>query len=84
MSWGRRDNNEAQIVAALQKAGCDVEYSEKRQWDLIVGRAGQTFLLEVKGKKGELRDSQIEFQQNWRGHYAVVRTPAEALGAVGL
>jgi hypothetical protein len=81
---GRRDANEAQIVLALQQAGCDVHYMVKAPWDITVGRAGQAFLLEVKTRKGNVRKSQEQFLASWRGHYAVVRSVEDALKAVGL
>lgn len=81
---GRRDDSESAIAGALLKAGCDVEYAHRKPYDLLVGRAGQTFLLEVKGALRGLTDSQVEFQKSWRGHYAIVRSVGEALKAVGL
>jgi hypothetical protein len=50
MSWGagRRDSNEPGIVLALTQAGCDVEYAERKPYDLVVGRALNTYLLECK------------------------------------
>ena len=71
-------------MAALQKAGCDVEYAYRKPYDIIVGRGFKTYLIECKTKHGKLRQSQVDFQRDWRGHYAVVRTPEEALKAVGL
>jgi hypothetical protein len=84
MSGSRRDANEGEIVTALQCVGCDIDYAERKPYDLVVGRAGQTYLLEVKTRKGRLRQSQIDFERDWRGHYAVVRTVEQALTAVGL
>ena len=81
---GRRDLTEAAIVAALLKAGCDVRYAEKQPYDLLVGRARQTYLLEIKSALGKLTSSQVEFLKDWRGHYAVVKTAQQALNAVGL
>ena len=81
---GKRDLSEAAIAHALTKAGCDIEYAERKPWDLLIGRAGQCYLLEIKGEAGTLTESQVKFKQKWRGHYAVVRTPTEALKAIGL
>lgn len=83
---GKRDDTEASIVSALQRAGCDVRYAEKQPYDILVGRAGATYLLEVKNQAGRNRmtAAQREFQTAWRGQYAVVRTASEALRAVGL
>ena len=86
MSWGagRRDYSESAIAGALVKAGCAVEYAVKRPYDLIVGRGGQNYLIEVKTGNAPLRLSQVEFQKTWPGQYAVVRSAEEALRAVGL
>ena len=93
MSWGagRRDSNEATIVSALVKAGCDIDYADRKPYDIVVGKAGKTFLLEIKSligkrkpKKKPLTDSQRDFSTEWRGHYAIVATVEEALKAVGL
>lgn len=81
---GRRDENEAEIVSALHEAGCDIDYAERKPYDVLVGRAGMCFALEIKAKKGRLQQSQEDFRRTWRGHYAIVRTVAEALKAVGL
>lgn len=80
----KRDANEREIIDALLAAGCDVIQCD--EIDLLVGRAGSTYCLEVKqeGKRNDLRDSQIRLVRDWRGHYAIVTTPAEALEAVGL
>lgn len=58
--------------------------------DLLAARAGINFLLEVKVPKakgergGKLTPEQEVFFKEWRGQKAIVRTPEEALRAVGL
>ena len=86
MTWGagRRDGNEGEIVSALQKAGVAVDYADRKPYDLVAGRGGASYLLEIKTRKGKLRESQERFIREWPGHYAVVRTAEEALKAVGL
>lgn len=81
---GRRDLTEGAIVAALQKAGCTIHYVAKEVFDILVGRGEQTYILEIKSSTGKLTERQEKFRENWRGQYAVVRTPQEALKAVGL
>lgn len=81
---GKRDGNERSIIDALEAAGCTVEQVEKKPYDLIVGNAGQNTLMECKTKRGKLRESQIIFRQQWEGRYFVVRSPQEALAAMGL
>jgi hypothetical protein len=82
----RRDANEPDIRDALVKAGCDVIQAD--DVDLIVGRAGHSYLIEVKrpGRASEsrIRPIQKRLRDNWRGHYAIVTTADDALAAVGL
>lgn len=82
----RRDENEPGIVAALEACGCDV--LRATDVDLIVGRAGVTYLIEVKRPdrltESRLRPIQRRLRDGWRGHYRIVSTAEEALQAVGL
>lgn len=83
----RRDANEPDIVAALLTAGCDV--LRANDVDLIVGRAGLTYLIEVKATEYETREVRLkpiqrQLRDRWRGHYAIVTTAQQALAAVGL
>lgn len=77
----QNDANFYEIKHALERVGAMCEGGD---WvDLIVGYHGQTFLLEVKTQRGKLSEKQKRFQQDWRGHYAVVRTVQEALKEIG-
>lgn len=79
----RRDSNHAEICAALKRAGCDIIASDTV--DLIVGRAGATYCIEIKShKEAQLRPIQRWLRESWRGHYAIVTSVDEALKAVGL
>ena len=78
----RKDANEPTLVEALVATGASV--TDGGPLDLIVGLGGSTYLLEVKTKGGKLRKSQQEFLDAWNGHAAVVRTPEEALRAIGV
>lgn len=85
----KADANQAEIIDALMLVGCSVTWIEGIREagvpDLLVGRAGRTYLLEVKGKKGRQTESQIGWYIRWRGDpVVVVRTIEEALTAVGL
>ena len=83
------DRNQSEIVDALTAAGCDVMFI-KKPVDLLVGLRDANFLLEVKvpkakGERGGTKtDEQKKFFATWRGQKAEVRTPEEALRAVGL
>ena len=84
-----RDANEPGIVMALLKAGATVE--RDGPLDLIVGYRKQNYLLEIKlpaGRRGgtsrsQLNKNQRDFFQRWHGQCVVVRTPQEALDAIG-
>jgi hypothetical protein len=80
----RRDGNEHPIVQALIAAGCDVIQMDAV--DIIVGRAGINYMLEIKQPKRrrQLQPSQIKLRDSWRGQYAIVSSAQEALKVVGL
>ena len=88
MRWAAKvDRNQAGIVAALRDAYCSVLPMHRLGQgapDLAVGYRGETFFLEVKTDKGKLTPREQEFMEGWRGHYAIVRTPEEALRAIGV
>lgn len=80
----KRDGNEGPIVAALEAAGATVRrLSEPGVPDLIVGLDGVNYLLEVKNKGGVLTEAEDIFFNIWQGQKAIVRTPEEALRAIG-
>jgi Holliday junction resolvase len=85
----RVDANQTAIVNALRWAGCSVQSLAtvgKGCPDLLVGKYGITVLMEIKdGDKGKVRDSQVEWMDNWMGGpVAVVRSIEDALRAVGV
>lgn len=83
----KTDKNQKEIVGALRMAGCtvtDLSAVGEGCPDLVVGRAGHNYLLEVKGPKGKLTEAQHEWRARWNGQCATVRTIAEALAAVGI
>jgi hypothetical protein len=76
----KRDDSEPAIVDALHRAGCLVERLER--WDLLVSKAGRLFLLECKTGVGRAtRRQERGSLEGWP--VVVVRTPIEALRAVG-
>lgn len=84
----KRDANEGEIVEALRGIGCTVQLlhgNSQGTPDLLVGRDGRTFLLEVKAARGRLLASQHRWHGRWRGApVAIVHTVEEALRAVGI
>jgi len=92
---GRRDANEPGIGQALERAGATVDMlpTGKGLPDLLVGYQGVNYLLEVKQQpeKGKVFASDVQlnpvqekWHARWRGQVAIVRTPQEALAAIGL
>jgi hypothetical protein len=82
----KRDANEVLIVKVLREVGATVEFLSGRKGlpDLLVGFAGQTFLMETKQRKGTLTPDQIKWHGAWRGQPVyVVRRPEDALRALG-
>lgn len=89
----RVDGNQRQIVEALRRAGATVQSLAAVGVgvpDLLVGLRRQSFLLEVKDPaqdpcKQRLTPAQVVWHRTWNGlPVAIVRTPEEALRAVGV
>ena len=82
----RRDDNEPEIVTALETCGARVvRLSVPGGPDLLVGFRGATFLVEVKGPKGKLTDRQVKWITDWRGGPVhVVRSIDDALRVIGV
>ena len=86
------DRNQPEIVAALIAAGCSVHSLAavgSGMPDLLVGRQGANFLLEVKDSAKppsarKLTPDQVEWHAAYRGRVTVVHSIAEAFHAVGL
>ena len=81
----KRDAAEPDIVDALIDAGAVVtRLSQEGIPDLLVLHpSGMFMLFEVKSEKGGLTKAQKLFNAaNCKGPLAVVRTPAEAVGAM--
>ena len=84
---GRRDSNHAAIRDALRACGVtvlDLGDAGNNVPDLLCGRHGLNYLLEVKSPGGKERTGQLAARTAWRGHWVVVHTVAEALAAVGM
>ncbi len=82
----RTDNNQTEIVAVLRNAGASVQSLATVGGgcpDLLVGYRGVNYLLEVKRGGGKLTPDQEEWFLAWDGLAEVVRTPEDALAAIG-
>ncbi len=80
------DNNQSDIIAVLEKAGCevtDMSVAGNGFTDLFVTRAGIHYPIEIKGRYGKLTPAQVRFHAKHQPVHTV-RTPEQALEAVGL
>lgn len=86
----RVDSNQAEITAALRKAGASVQPLHsigKGCPDLLVGFRGRNLLFEVKdGNKPpsaqELTPDGFKWSRMWIGQYHIVRSADEALACL--
>ena len=90
---GRIDANQGVIVAALRSVGCSVAITSgagNGLPDLLVGRMGETYLLELKNPNVDnthkkLTPAEQYFVEHWRGRpVAVVESVEDALRAIGV
>ena len=90
--WNRSDQNQAEIIAALRKAGASVQVLSavaKGMPDLAAGYAGQNWFLEIKNPAKPKADQcltpdQVEWHRNWKGQVAIVYSVADALRVIGV
>ena len=84
--WAARtDANQAEIVEALRAAGAVVEVTSRVGQgfaDLVVGKHGRVWFMEVKTDKGKLTEAEREFMDRWHDNYVIVRTPEEAIEVI--
>jgi Holliday junction resolvase len=80
------DANQDAIVVALRAAGASVQSLAavgKGCPDLLCAFRGLMYLLEVKRDKAQPNELQVRWHEGWRAAVHVVRTPDDALRAVG-
>jgi hypothetical protein len=69
----KRDLSEPAIVTALRLCGWSVQpISVPDAPDLILGKAGRTYLAEVKTGKGKVKPGQALWHREWRGADVVI------------
>lgn len=87
MRYGLRvDQNQRQIISALEAAGCLVDVISQPV-DLLVGVNGKWMLMEVKNPKGKnkVTPQQTRFFDKYEGYpWALVDGPEAALRAIGV
>lgn len=80
----KRDANEAEIVATLERMGCHVEQiSGPGLPDLLVSRAGRWYVAEIKAPKGRKTKAQEKFSEAARAHVEILRSVEDAAEWVG-
>ena len=83
----KRDDNEQEIVNALESIGCTVHRLDTPV-DLLVGYRHFNFLIECKnpdtdyGRKDRSTPTQRQFFTDWRGQVRKVSGPEEAIQLV--
>jgi len=84
----KKDANQNEIAEALERAGCSVLdlSAVPGLVDLLVGRDGANYLLEVKNPavKGKLNKLQRKLFEWWQGQIDTVETVDEAFQVVGI
>jgi len=87
MTYGRVDNNQDEIVKALEKFGASVMSLTQVKYgcpDLVVGFRGKNYLIEIKNPKtsGKLTEAQKRFIKKWPAPIYVVYDVQQALDVV--
>lgn len=80
------DHNQPLIVETLRKAGATVQHLHAVGHgcpDIAAGYNGVTYLIEIKSERGKLTKDEQAWHAAWAGQVAIVRTPEEALAAIG-
>lgn len=80
------DANQDQIVSALRAAGASVQSLApigRGCPDLLVAKAGEMYLLEVKHGTGVPNELQMRWHAAWEAPVFVVYSPDDALRAIG-
>jgi hypothetical protein len=81
------DGNQAEIVAALRAVGATVQILSAVGDgcpDILVGRNGRNYLMEIKVPGGKLTPDQVEWHCRWRGKAKIVESKQQALKVLGI
>ena len=82
---GRKDNNQTELVNYLRAYGFSVAITSSAGdgfTDLVAGKQGINYLIEVKGAKGKLTPRQKIFHDNWQGQIMVAHCIDDLEGIV--
>jgi Holliday junction resolvase len=74
MTHKKIDQNQQEIVAALRRrASCFSTASLGRGIpDVVAGFLGKTYLIEIKGRKGQLSIVQKAWHRHWEGNPVII------------
>jgi Holliday junction resolvase len=74
MTHKKIDQNQQEIVAALRRrASCFSTASLGRGIpDVVAGFLGKTYLIEIKGRKGQLNIVQQAWHRHWEGNPVII------------
>lgn len=76
--YGRTDSNQAELIrhaAALGASCVSLTPMGGGCPDYLIGHRGATYLVEIKGLRGQLTPDQRQFIRDWQGsHVHVLRT----------
>jgi hypothetical protein len=82
----RTDGNQAEIVAALRKAGATVQDLHTVGMgcpDLLVGYRGVNYLIEVKRPGETMNKRELFWHVEWEGPVEIAQSPEQALTIIG-
>jgi Holliday junction resolvase len=80
--YGKVDNNQNEIVSTLRTCGYSVVSCASMGNgfpDLIAGKAGRNYLIEVKSGRGKLTRQQVVWHDEWQGQVIVIRDVDELM-----
>lgn len=87
----RTDANQKAIVEGLRAVGASVAITSQLGTgfpDIVVGYRGRNYLIEIKDgdkppSQRKLTSDEVEFENKWRGQYAIAESLADALVIIG-
>ena len=83
----RTDAIQTEVVLGLRRFGYSVQCLHtvgKGCPDLLVGKARQNWLIELKSPGGRLTRDELEWITKWQGQVAIAHSLEEALAAIGV
>lgn len=78
----KADNNQPEIVKIFRDLGCSVQHLHtigKGCPDVLIGKDGQNFLIEIKNgskhlSQKKLTKDEAEWHQKWRGQVCIIES----------